>query len=89
MTYDSSASYSSTSGYMETVKSILDINKPNDEMTDDEIREVIRYIADRAPDTITIDGKSRPGRQGVELMVFLALTEFPEFYTRYELWQVN
>lgn len=71
---------------LETIKAQYGIDKPNDEMTDDEIRQVIRFVGDRAPDTAWIDGKPQHGRQGIEVMLFLALTEFPDFYVRYELW---
>lgn len=88
MVYDSS-SYSSTSGFIETLKNQFNIDKPNHEMTDEEIRKIIRFVGDRAPDTVWVDGKPQHGRQGIEIMIFLALTEFPEFYAKYELAQFN
>lgn len=78
---------SGTDELIEDIKALLGIDKPNGAMTDLEIREVTRYIGDRAPDTVWIDGKPQHGRQGIEIMLFLALTEFPEFYQRHELSQ--
>lgn len=85
--YNEPASLDSTDGLIEALKTQFNINKPNEDMTDEEIRKVIRFIGDRAPDTLWIDGKPRHGRQGIDIMLFLALSEFPEFYVRYELWQ--
>lgn len=79
----------STEGLVDDIKEQFGIDKPNYAMTDGEIRKVIRYIGDRAPDTTWHEGKLRHGRIGIGVMLFLALTEFPEFYMRYELYHWN
>ncbi len=81
--------------YMDTdtvvcvAKSALGISTPNSEMLDDEIRMICRWVADRAPDTIDVDGEKVLMRVGTNAMLFIALTEFPEFYEKFELAQFN
>jgi len=67
----------------------LGIDKPNNEMTDDDIAKVMRTIGSFAPDSILVNEKPVYGRQGIGVMLSLTLYEFPEFYVRYELWQRN
>jgi len=67
----------------------LGINKPNSEMTDDDIARVMRTIGSFAPDSILDSEKPVLGRHGIGVMLSLTLYEFPEFYLRYELWQRN
>ena len=64
--------------------------KPDDEMTDDDIRRVVRWVGKCSWDTIYIDG-DRPvfGRHGIGMMLTVTLLEFPEFYSRYGLAQFN
>ena len=65
------------------------ITKPNSEMNDDEIRTISHWIFERLPDTFWIDGKMVPGRAGIDLMLFVTMSEFPEFYQEYGLGQYN
>jgi len=58
-------------------------------MTDEEIGNVMKFLASDAPGTIEVDGKPVFGRIGIALMLSLTLYEFPKFYERYELWQIN
>lgn len=58
-------------------------------MTDDDIRKVMRWIGEGAPDTVWIDEKPVLGKLGIGMMLFLTLSEFSEFYVRYELSQFN
>lgn len=74
---------------VETAKAACHIDKPNSEMTDDEIATVCKWIGQFAPDTMWADGKPVFGRIGIETMVFITLTEFPEFYERWGLSQWN
>jgi hypothetical protein len=68
----------------------LNIIKPQEDLTEDDIRRAIRWIGDCSYDTIYIDGdKPRIGRHGIGLMLSVTLMEFPEYYVRYELWQLN
>jgi hypothetical protein len=78
-----------TSDIIEQAKKACGIAKPNSEMTDDEIRAVVRSVAQDAPDTTWKVGKPIFGLVGIGLMLFLGLSEFPEFYMRYELSQFN
>jgi len=68
----------------------LKIIKPIEELTDSEIREVVRWIGMCSVDTIFIDGdKPIIGRIGIGLMLSITLLEFPEYYMKYELSQFN
>ena len=70
-------------------KEACSITKLNSEMTDDEIRATIYWIFERLPDTTWKDGKMVPGKAGINLMLFVTMSEFPEFYQKYGLSQFN
>ncbi len=64
----------------------LKIVKPREALTNEDIREVIRWIGMCTVDTIFIDGdKPIIGRIGIGLMLTVTLLEFPEYYMKYEL----
>jgi hypothetical protein len=68
----------------------LRINKSIEELADDDIRKVVRWIGMCAVDTMFIDGdKPILGRIGIGLMLSVTLLEFPEYYAKYELSQFN
>ena len=86
MSQDKAAkSFYMTSSAVTVVKGYLHIDKPNNEMTDEEIRKVCRWFGEHAPDYEVVNGVGVFGREGIEAMMFIALTEFPSFYTKYEL----
>jgi len=58
-------------------------------MTDDEIRTIAHWIFERLPDTTWTDGKMVPGRAGIDLMLFVTMSEFPKFYQEHGLGQYN
>jgi len=60
---------------------------PNSQMTDDEIRKVVRWIG--VPFSEPMDGDLLLNRPAVALMLFVTTCEFPEFYCRYGLSQYN
>ncbi len=74
---------------IETIKAQYNIKKPNGEMTDEEIAIICKEIGKRAPDTMWFDEEPILGRIGIGTMLFLTITEFPEFYERYGLSQFN
>jgi len=74
---------------VETAKQACHITTPNPEMSDDEIRTVCKWLAERAPDTTFDDGRPKLGRIGTAVMLSVALYEFPDFYDRYDLSQFN
>ena len=80
---------SSAEEIVAVAKRVCCITKPNSEMTDDEIRAVAHWIWGQLPDTSWKDGKLVPGKAGIDLMLFVAMSEFPEFYQRYRLSQFN
>ena len=68
----------------------LKIKKLKEALTDEDIREVIRWVGICAVDTIFIDGdKPIIGRIGIGLMLTMTLLEFPEYYVKHELAQFN
>ena len=86
---DTKARFRDPSSTVELAKESCSIGKPNSEMTDDEIRIVCKWLGYQAPDTTWVDGKLTLGKMGINLMLFIALTEFPWFYEMYELAQFN
>ncbi|GAG06434.1 unnamed protein product [marine sediment metagenome] len=84
------AEYMETSRLIDWAKASLNIIKLNSDMTDEDIRRVIRRIGMCAVDTVFVDGdKPILRRIGIGMMLSLTLLEFPEFYSRYELAQFN
>jgi hypothetical protein len=66
------------------------ITTPDGQMTDDEIRTVVRWIgATFSEPTCDADGDILLSRPAVEIMLFVTICEFPEFYCRYGLSQFN
>jgi len=71
-------------------KANLNIMKPDNDMTDDDISRAMRWIGTSSVDTIYMDGeKPHLGRIGINNMLFVTLMEFPNFYAKYELAQWN
>ena len=81
--------YQHTSELVKQAKVACHITKPNHDMTDDEIRTVIRALAECTHDTTWIDGQLVYGKKAIDLMLFIALAEFPWFYEKYELSQFH
>ena len=65
------------------------IRKPREELTDRDIRRVMRWVGLCSADTILDTGKPVFGRVGIGLMLTVTLLEFPGFYERYGLAQFN
>ena len=86
---DNLTEFQDTSTAVGLAKKSLHIDKPNIEMFYDEIRSVCRWVAQHAPDTVWLEGKPHFGRQGIDSMLFIALTEFPDFYEMNGLSQFN
>lgn len=78
-----------TDTIVDTIKNSLGIKKLNCYMSDDEIAEVMRAVGFMAPDSSIIDGETAIGKMGIAAMLSLTLLEFPEFYAKHELYQVN
>jgi len=74
---------------IELAKSHQGISKPNSDMTDEEIADIMKFLASGAPDTMWVDGSPYFGRIGIGLMLSLTLYEFPDFFARHELPQIN
>jgi hypothetical protein len=75
---------------VESMKFILDIYHPNDEMTDEEIRAVAREIGKLSEDTI-FDGNGDPifGHKGIDWMKITVLYCFPRYWEKMGLAQFN
>ncbi len=81
--------YQDTGLAVELAKQACSITTPNPEMSDEEIRTVCRWLAEKAPDTIWVDSEPKLGRMGIGVLVSVALYEFPDFYEKYDLSQFN
>lgn len=76
-------------GVVEIAKAAYNITKRNDELTDSEVAELCKLIALCALGNRVIDSKVRYSEAAISLMLSIALYEFPWFYQRHRLWQVN
>jgi hypothetical protein len=75
---------------VEWAKSRLDIQVPNAQMTNDDIRKAIRFIGDCSIGTThTGGGKTSLGRIGIDNMLLVTMMVFPAYYMQYELAQRN
>jgi len=81
--------YSAARELVASAKKTCDITKPNNEMTDDEIRTIAHWIFERLPDTSWEDGKMIPGRAGIDFILFVMMNEFSVFYQEHGLGQYN
>ena len=71
-------------------KANLNIIKLDEDLTEREIKRVVRWIGDCSVDTIYIDGEiTRPGRIAINNMLFVTLMEFPAYFMKHELAQFN
>ncbi len=84
------ARFSDTNTAVQIAKECCGIDRHNALMSDEEVQEVCIWFASGAPDTM-LDNNGDPifGRIGIGIMLFIALTEFPEFYDKYELAAIN
>ena len=83
------SNWSNTRKLVASAKKACSITKLNSEMTDDEIRTIVHWIFKQLPDTTWKDGKMVLGRAGIDLMLFVTMNEFPEFYQEHGLGQYN
>ena len=74
---------------IEKLKKSLGINKPNSEMTDDEIRIIARTFGEREDDTFRCShGRTvLLGPKGYQAMLAIVLYHFPRFYQKWKLSQ--
>jgi photosystem II stability/assembly factor-like uncharacterized protein len=71
------------------VKHYLGVDSPNSEMTDEEIRRVIRLLTKQAPDTTWSHEKPVLGRIGSGSITLIIKAEFPEYYAKYNLGETD
>jgi len=75
---------------VECTKETLEIDKPNSEMTDDQIKEVCRAIGELASDTdYDANGEIIFGHQGIDFMIQVCLYQFPMYWEKMGLAQFN
>jgi len=70
-------------------KLVLGFEMPNSEMTDSEIRAVIRYIGCQSREVKYINHVPQFSPSCLGVMLLITAVEFPEFYSKYELSQEN
>jgi len=78
-----------TAGIIHLAKVGCNISCDNKDLTDKQIGDICKFVAQYAPDNECVDGKIKYGEIGIELMLSIALYVFPRFYQRHELWQRN
>jgi len=81
--------YLKPSEIIERAKQIEGITTSNADMTDADIKAVMRVVAVSIPGSITLDEHLSTSRIGVELMLSLTLMVFPDYYERYGLAQFD
>jgi len=75
---------------VESMKAILEIDKPNSEMSDAEIKAVAREIGKLSEDTIFGEnGEPEFGHKAISWMVTTVLFCFPAYYEKMGLAQFN
>ena len=78
-----------TGDVIEAAKAYYGITSPNDAMTDEEIRKVVKITARKMSTRLYEHGPLVYRTAVTDMMLFLTLMEFPEFYKKYELVQYN
>jgi hypothetical protein len=81
--------YQTPSEIVDRLKQLAGIDTPNADMTDIEVKAVMRVVAVSIPGTIPLDEHLSISRIGIELMLSLTLMVFPNYYERYGLAQFN
>jgi len=85
-----SLAYTNTDGLIHLAKVGCGITADNKDLTDDQIANICKFIAQYAPDNkCHPDGTIEYGEIGIGIMVSIALYAFPEFYQRKGLMQWN
>jgi len=54
-------------------------------MGNEEIAKVCRWVGEHAPGSKKVDGKMAISADGFDAMIFITITEFPEFYEKHQL----
>lgn len=80
--------YLEISDLVVTVCSLCGIPTFAHNLNNDEIARVCRWIGEHAPGSSMIDGKMAISTEGFDAMIFITITEFPEFYVEHQLWTV-
>ena len=70
---------------VEMGKVACDVHVPNSEMTDEDIRVVMRWVGQLAPDVQFLYDKVEYGPKALGLMLFVVACVFPDFYNRNHL----
>jgi hypothetical protein len=98
---DNNTRFWKASDVVDKAKMSFGIEKPNSQMSDHEIRRVIRWVGDNAPDTVWVNRFGEEsilqgiglqtvlGKEGIGMMLTITLLVFPRFYERFELSQFN
>jgi hypothetical protein len=81
--------YLSTSELVMIAKRRFGIDIPNTEMSDLEIRKVVRYIGGLISGCKCLCGRPYCGSIDLLLMLIVTSCEFPRFFSRYHLFEEN
>jgi hypothetical protein len=75
---------------LDWAKANLNIMKPDNDMSEDEVARTMRWIGASSIDTMYVDGdKPKLGRIGINNMLTVTLLLFPKLYEEYKLMQWN
>jgi len=54
-------------------------------MNDEEIAKICKWVGEHAPNSKSLDGKVIISAEGFDVMIFIAIIEFPQFYKKHQL----
>ena len=81
--------YQTPSKIVDRLKQLTEIDTPNADMSDGQIKTLMRVVAVSISGHIALDEHLSTSRVGIELMLSLTLMVFPKYYERYGLAQFN
>ncbi len=81
--------YLRTGELVAKAKTACGITQQNSKLGEDKIQAVMHWIGMHAPDTDCTKGEVNFRRQGIDMMLFVTLMEFPLFYMWHKLSQWN
>lgn len=80
---------SEVSDLIVTVCSLCGIPTFAHNLSDEEIARVCRWIGEHAPGSKKVDGEVIIGVDGFDAMIFITITDFPQFFEEHKLGMVR
>lgn len=82
---EESAEYLEVSDLIDLACSQCGIPTFRHNLKDEEIAEVCRWMGEHAPGSKKVDGKLIISVDGFDAMIFITITEFPQFFEEHKL----